>query len=107
MIIFQVMIDTDIVSKLIYDERRPDIHDSEDAGLFSSFDLAVQFIEKDIENKVNAAIEDGNEAWIGAWPSDTEDGKCDVYFIKRIKIYDRKEADECDYSYVVRKREVV
>lgn len=101
--VFQVIMTTEV--KDLCDTERHYSHDT-DLGIFMSLELADRFIEKHTNDQLEAAMADGDGAWIGAYAKEVDElGYYEIlFFRKAIMIEDRKEGQMIRLDYYVKKR---
>ena len=102
--VFQVISITETTD--LVDRSRDYIGDERDLGLFSSLNAADQFIEEDTKDRLDFAINDGDGAWISAYPKEEDDGDIRAIFCKSILIFYRKDGQFIRYDYYIKRRTV-
>lgn len=99
--VYQVIMTTDIVN---YGDRDQDYSGETDMGLFASLYAADQFIEKWAKDNLEAAIDDGDGAWISAYPKDSDLEHRVKCLRKSIMMYQRKTGNYVRLDFDVVKR---
>lgn len=105
--VYQVFVSTDQIdygNKDVIGER-VDFFGANDLGLFSSLSAADRFIDKNVDTRLDAAMADGDGAWISAYPKDDDFSYDNVPCTRStIMIDERKYGQFIRMEYYVKRR---